>query len=53
MKKFIGVAIILVTLLLAVIYRHLKNCQVKEKPAHAMVPAALKEGLVLSYLLIQ
>jgi hypothetical protein len=53
MKKLIGVIIILITLLLSVIYRRLTGSHVKEKPRQVFVAAALRQELVLSYLLIQ
>lgn len=39
MKKIIGVAIIMFTLVLAVVYRQLTRRPVKEKPAQAFVTA--------------
>lgn len=51
MKKIIGVAIILLTLVLSVIYRQLKHQHVKEKPEQTHVPASLRDGMLLSYLL--
>jgi hypothetical protein len=65
MKKFIGVIIILLTLLLTVIYRQLAGSRVKDKPGHACTLApgctkghrctlrALREELPLFQLLIQ
>ena len=55
MKKLIGVAIILLTLVLTVIYRQLAHRPgpAKEKPAPAYVPASLRDGMLLSYLLLQ
>ena len=35
MKKFIGVIVILLTLLLTVIYRQLAGSRVKDKPGHS------------------
>ncbi|HLZ87194.1 MAG TPA: hypothetical protein VKQ52_08140 [Puia sp.] len=53
MKKLLGVAIILLTLILSVIYRQLSHRPVKENPQHAYVPATLRDGMLLSYLLFQ
>lgn len=57
MKKLIGVAAILFTLLLSVIYRQLTAKPAKEKPPKgcikACVRAGLREGMLLSRLLIQ
>lgn len=61
MKKFIGVIIILLTLLLTLIYRQLAGSRVKEKPGHtcklkqdrAGALFRLREELPLFQLLIQ
>ena len=53
MKKLIGVAAILFTLLLSVIYRQLTGGPAKEKPAKAVVRAGLRDGMFLSCLLLQ
>jgi len=54
MKKVIGVAIVLLTLVLSVIYRQLTHRQSKEKKAKSeqtYVPATLRDGTLLSYLM--
>ena len=53
MKKLIGVAIIVLTLILTVIYRQLSHRPAKEKAPQAYVPASLREGMLLSYLMLQ
>ena len=64
MKKFIGVIIILLTLLLTIIYRQLAGSRVKDKPGVAALATAptkghrctlrgLREELPLFQLLIQ
>ena len=58
MKKFIGVAAILFTLLISGIYRQLTARQSKERPIKACMRAkscirtGLHEGMMLSYLLL-
>lgn len=53
MKKIIGVAVLVLTLIVAVIYRQLSHRPAKEKPEKALVPASLRDGMLLSYLLFQ
>jgi hypothetical protein len=53
MKKFIGVIVILLTLLLTVIYRQLAGSRVKDKPGRICTLRALREELPLFQLLIQ
>ena len=53
MKKLIGVIVILLTLILSVIYRQLTARPVREAPSRTYIPAALREGITLSYLLLQ
>jgi|GEM_PF-1216658 len=57
MKKLIGVAAILFTLLLSIIYRQLAARPAKDKPAKgcmkSCVHAGLREGLLLSRMLLQ
>jgi hypothetical protein len=53
MKKLIGMIVILLTLILSVIYRQLTARPVREKQPQAYIPAALREGMTLSYLLLQ
>jgi cell division protein FtsL len=53
MKKLIGMIVILLTLILSVIYRQLTARQVREKQPQAYITAALREGMTLSYLLLQ
>jgi len=52
MKKVIGVAIVLLTLVLSVIYRQLTHRQAKKaKAEQTYVPASLRDGMLLSYLM--
>jgi hypothetical protein len=58
MKKLIGVAAILFTLLISVIYRQLTARPVKDGPIKACLRAhslgsGLREGMMLSYLILQ
>lgn len=59
MKKLIGVAAVLFTLLLSVIYRQLTTRPVKDRPIKACLRAkhslgrGLREGMLLSYLVLQ
>jgi hypothetical protein len=59
MKKLIGVAAILFTLLISVIYRQLTSRPAKDRPlktalrATDRVRAGLREGMTLSCLLLQ
>jgi hypothetical protein len=53
MKKLIGVIVILLTLILSVLYRQLAHRPAKEKSEQAHVPASLRDGMILSYLLLQ
>lgn len=53
MKKLIGVTVILLTLLLCVIYRHLTTSHPKAKPDKAYVPGPLRDGLFFTTLLLQ
>ncbi|HEY4111372.1 hypothetical protein [Puia sp.] len=55
MKKFIGVVILLLTLALCVIYRQLTHRTANETPEHAeaSASASMREGMLLSYLLLQ
>ena len=53
MKKLIGVIVILLTLILSVIYRQLTHRPVKQREERAYVPATLRDGMLLSYLLLQ
>ena len=53
MKKLIGVAVILFTLLLTVIYRQLTGSRFKDKPGQVYVRLRLPEELPLFQLLIQ
>jgi len=50
MKKIIGVAIIVFTLVLAVIYRQLTQRPASEKTKRALVPDSLRDGTLLTYL---
>lgn len=52
MKKIIGVAIIVLTLVLTVIYRQLTQRPAAEKAKRALVPASLRAGTLLSYLML-
>ena len=53
MKKIIGVGIILLTLILAVVYRQLTHRPaVGSKPESADAPVSLREGMLLSYLML-
>ena len=52
MKKFIGVIVILFTLLLCVIYRNLKNQQVKAGSEEMRRPDPFRDKLILSFLLV-
>jgi hypothetical protein len=53
MKKLIGVAAILLTLLLSVIYRQLTHHNAKAKPEISYVPGVLQDGMFLSALQFQ
>jgi hypothetical protein len=53
MKKLIGVAIILLTLVLSVIYRQLTHRPAAAKPEQSYVPATMRDGMLLSYLILQ
>jgi hypothetical protein len=53
MKKLIGMIVILLTLILSVIYRQLTARPVREKQPRTYIPAALREGITLSCLLLQ
>jgi hypothetical protein len=53
MKKIIGVIVILVTLIISVIYRQLTARPAKDKPSRTYVSRSLREGMVLSCLLLQ
>ena len=53
MKKLIGMIVILLTLILSVIYRQLTARPVREKQSRTYIPAALREGITLSCLLLQ
>lgn len=53
MKKLIGVIVILFTLLLCVIYRNLKNQQVKARSEETRQPDPLRDQLILSFLLLK
>jgi hypothetical protein len=53
MKKIIGVAIIVLTLVVAVIYRQLTRRPSGTKPEETHVAASLREGMLLSYLILQ
>jgi hypothetical protein len=50
MKKIIGVAIIMLTLVLAVIYRQLTHRPPSANPEKATV--SLRDGMLLSYLML-
>jgi hypothetical protein len=52
MKKIIGVGIILLTLILAVIYRQLTHRPARQKPEKTFASASLREGVLLSYLML-
>ena len=52
MKKLIGVIVIFFTLLICVIYRNLKNQQVKAKSEETYRPDALRGHLILTFLLL-
>lgn len=59
MKKLIGVAAILFTLVISIVYRQLTARTAKERPAKANIRAkdcvrnSLREGMMLSRLLLQ
>jgi hypothetical protein len=50
MKKIIGVGIILLTLILAVLYRQLTHKPSRQEPEVAST--SLREGMLLSYLML-
>jgi hypothetical protein len=52
MKKIIGVAILVLTLVLTVIYRQLTHRPAAEKSKRALVPGSLRAGTLLSDLMI-
>jgi hypothetical protein len=51
MKRIIGVAVIMLTLLLTIVYRQLTAKPAKEKSSRVALTASLREGMALSYLL--
>ncbi len=53
MKKLIGMIVILLTLILSVIYRQLTARPAREKLSRTCIPVALREGMTLSYMLLQ
>lgn len=53
MKKLIGLIVIVLTLILSVVYRQLTAGPAKEKQPQSCIPLALREGMTLSYLLLQ
>ena len=54
MKKIIGVGIVLLILIVAVIYRQLTHrCSTRPESTRVCVPASLRDGRLLSYLLFQ
>ena len=53
MKKLIGVAAIVLTLILTIIYRQLTARPAKEKAPRVTISASLREGMALSCLLLQ
>jgi hypothetical protein len=53
MKKLIGVAAIVLTLILTVIYRQLTARPARERSPRASISASLREGMALSCLLLQ
>jgi hypothetical protein len=50
MKKIIGVAIIMLTLVVAVVYRQLTHRPASEKTKRAFVRDSFRDGTLLSYL---
>jgi hypothetical protein len=52
MKKLIGVVAILFTLLICIIYRHVKGQQAKARPEAAYRPTPLRDGWVIFTLLM-
>jgi hypothetical protein len=53
MKKLIGMIVILLTFILSIIYRQLTARPVREKQPRSCIPVVLREGVALSYLLLQ
>ena len=53
MKKLIGVAAIVLTLILTVIYRQLMARPAREKDPRTTISTSLREGMAISCLLLQ